>query len=133
MVNWNKRYKLLSTEQRFFGIKLLNNNVEMYYTNTFDEYDELLTKNIILVDLFDASANNTILECLVRNTPIFVNKLPAVIEYLGPDYPLYFNNVHEINHLLTPKNIIKANEYLKNLDKTEFKIEYFINKIFNLL
>ena len=29
------------------------------------------------------------------NTPIVINRLPAVVEYLGADYPFYFNSLEE--------------------------------------
>ena len=104
----------------------------MKYTNTFKEYDELLEKNIVFVDLIDASANNAILECIVRNTPIIVNKLEAVVEYLGEDYPLYFENLSDIPSLLEKDKIVEAHQYLCKLDKTELSIDYFCKKVFNI-
>ena len=102
------------------------------YTNTFREYDELLEKNIVFIDLIDASANNTILECIIRNTPIIVNKLEAVVEYLGDDYPLYFENLEEIPLLLDEVKILEAHNYLCNLNKSEYFIDYFCKKVFNI-
>jgi hypothetical protein len=58
-------------------------------------YDQLLAGNILFLDLHDASANNTIIECIIRNTPILVNPIAPVIEYLGRDYPFYFNSLEE--------------------------------------
>jgi hypothetical protein len=55
-------------------------------------YDELLSCNLVVVELYAASANNAVTECLARTTPILVNPLPAVREYLGDDYPLYFTS-----------------------------------------
>lgn len=132
--NISKCIQLLKKEIIHFNLKLTNfYDIKMKYTNTFEEYDELLTKNIVLVDLFDASANNTILECIVRNTPILINKLPAVIEYLGDDYPLYFNNLNEINKLLSINNITLAHKYLKNMDKKKFELNYFTRKITSII
>ena len=132
--DFNRCKKLITDESRYLDIQNINLNVvQMYYTQTFAEYDEILSKNVVFIELFDASANNTVLECIIRNTPIIVNKLPAVVEYLGDAYPLYFTNLNQVNDLLSTENIIKANEYLKNLNKTEFKIEYFIKKIFSLI
>ena len=132
--DFNRCKKLITDESRYLGIQNINLSVvQMYYTQTFAEYDEILSKNVVFIELFDASANNTVLECIIRNTPIIVNRLPAVIEYLGDAYPLYFTNLNQVNDLLSTENIIKANEYLKNLNKTEFKIEYFIKKIFSLI
>jgi tetratricopeptide (TPR) repeat protein len=58
-----------------------------------EQYDALLSENIVFIELYDASANNTVVECLVRGTPLLVNPLPAVVEYLGPDYPLYYQDL----------------------------------------
>jgi hypothetical protein len=107
------------------------NSVEMYYTKTVQEYDELLSKNIVFINLYDASANNAILECIIRNTPILVNKVGGVVEYLGPDYPLYYNNLNEIHGLLN--KVTLAHEYLKNMDKSEFTMEFFYKKLMNSL
>ena len=113
--------------------KINKNSVNIKYTDTFEEYDILLSKNIVFVDLFDASANNTVLECIIRNTPIIINKLPSVVEYLGVDYPLYFNNLEEARNILNNNNLIlKAHEYLKKLDKKELKIDYFIKQLLSL-
>ena len=81
------------------------------------------------IDLYDASAVNTIIECIVRNTPIIVNKLPAVVEYLGINYPLYFKDIKNIPTLLKRDNIINAHRYLKNMDKTFLTIETFISDL----
>ena len=107
------------------------NDIEMKYTNTFEEYDNLLSENIVFIDLFDAAANNTILECILRRTPIIVNKLPATIYYLGEDYPLFFNNIDDIPNLLNIKNIEKAHIYLDNIKLTDTK--EFISNIVNIL
>jgi hypothetical protein len=132
--NISKCLDLLKKEVKYLNVKIKKfNTVEMKYTETFEEYDELLSKNIVLVDLFDASANNTVLECIVRNTPILINKLPAVVEYLGEDYPLYFNNLNEINNLLSDKNIAKAYEYLNQMDKKKFDLNYFTSEIVSII
>ncbi len=59
------------------------------------DYDDWLTRNIVFLDLFCASANNAVIECLARGTPLLVNPLPSVVEYLGADYPFYFNSLEE--------------------------------------
>ena len=132
--NYDKCKKLLLSEIKHFNINKsnLDNNLIMKYTNTFREYDELLEKNIVFVDLIDASANNAILECIVRNTPIIVNKLEAVVEYLGEDYPLYFENLSDVPSLLEKDKVIEAHKYLCKLDKTELSVDYFCKKVFNI-
>ena len=59
------------------------------------DYDVLLSRNIVFIQLYDASANNTVIECLARGTPVLVNPLPAVREYLGDDYPLYYDSLQQ--------------------------------------
>jgi hypothetical protein len=104
------------------------------YTNN-DEYDKLLTENIIFVNLVDASAVNTVIECIVRNTPIIINKHPAIVELLGEDYPLYYendsNDYYKINKqiehmLLTGSKIKKAHHYLSKINKNKFMIQNFV-------
>ncbi len=58
-------------------------------------YDELLSRNLVFLDLYDANANNAVVECIARGTPLLINPLPAVVEYLGIDYPFYFRSLDE--------------------------------------
>ena len=130
--DFNRCKDLIKKETLYLNIRNVNlAEVEMYYTKTFVEYDEILSKNIGFIDLFDASANNALLECILRNTPIIINKLPAIIEYLGESYPLYFNNLDEVNDLISDENIISAHEYLKKINKSDLKIDFFIKKVFS--
>ena len=82
--------------------------------------------------MFDAAANNTILECIIRNTPIIVNKLPPIIDYLGEDYPLYFKDLDEIPNLLTNKKILAAHNYLTKMEKKDLSIDFFTKKIMEI-
>jgi hypothetical protein len=103
----------------------------MKYTDTFEEYDKLLSENIVFIDLFDAAANNTVLECILRRTPIIINKLPGTRYYLGDDYPLFFDNIDEVPELLTIENLRKASTYLENIKLTN--VEEFMSNIINIL
>ena len=71
----------------------------------------------------NASANNAVVELISLNIPFFINKLDAIMEYIGEDYPLYFNSISELeqiinNKKLLVKKIIKAYNYLSKLNKT---------------
>jgi len=90
------------------------------------EYDRLLQSSVVYLDLYDASANNAILECIARNTPLLVNPLPAVVEYLGPNYPMYFETLEEAaQKALSERCVLEANEYLASMDKSVFSTERF--------
>lgn len=132
--NFNKCKELLKNEMLFLNIDetKFKGSVSLHYTNTFHEYDELLSKNIVFIDLFDAAANNTILECIIRNTPILVNKITPIFEYLPEDYPLYFNDLDEIPTLLTNEKILDAHNYLIKLDKSELTLDFFSKKIMEI-
>lgn len=94
------------------------------------EYDYLLSKNIIFLNLVDASACNTLIECVIRNTPIIVNPIPPVVEILGKDYPLYYNDYYEVSKILDNSSLIKqGHEYLKNMPKEQLDISTFINEL----
>jgi hypothetical protein len=76
-------------------------------------YDELLSCNLVFVELYAAAANHAVVECLVRGTPILVNPLPAVREYLGDDYPLYFvSRTEAARKAEDPELIVAAHEHL---------------------
>ena len=96
-----------------------------------DEYDRLLSENIVFLHLMDCSAVNTIIECMVRNTPLVVNRLPAVVEYLGEEYPLYYHDLSEVPMLMTVERIRRATEYLAAMDKTFLRITSFIDGLKN--
>lgn len=80
-------------------------------------YDRLLSRNLVFLELLEASANNTILECIARATPIVVNRLPGPEFYLGRDYPLFYDHLGEVAALLTPERILEAHAYLRRLPK----------------
>ena len=79
-----------------------------------EQFDRFLARNIVFLSVYDASANNGVLDCLVRHTPILVNDHPAVKEYLGLDYPLYFDGLaHAARLLREPDRFLAAHEYLR--------------------
>lgn len=87
------------------------------------------TKNIIFLDLVDASAANTIIECIVRHTPIVVNKIPPIVEALGEDYPLYYTNLSEVQDLLTFDKIKECNDYMKTMNTSVYRIDHFVDSL----
>lgn len=124
--NFPKLYRLLKKEAQYLEIDIGRVMIPMLYTDTFEEYDELLSQNVVFVDLFDAAANNTVLECIVRKTPILVNRVGGIAEYLGEDYPLYFSTLDEVPGLLTIDNLTRAHEYLKNICVQDLTMDAFV-------
>jgi len=98
-----------------------------------DDYDQLLSQNVVFLDLIDSSANNAIIECIVRNTPVLVNRLDPVVEYLGEDYPLYFNSLEEAGAKADNNDLIySAHKYLESSSiKEKLTKEYFLDSFVN--
>jgi glycosyltransferase involved in cell wall biosynthesis len=95
-----------------------------------NEYDNLLTESIVFIDLYDSSANNAIIECVSRNTPILVNQIPSVVEYLGESYPMYYETYEEASQKIHANNIIlDAHLYLKKMNKEKLSIRHFSQEV----
>jgi hypothetical protein len=100
------------------------------------EYDALLSSNIVFLRLHDAVAVNTILECIARNTPIIVNRLPAVEEYLGADYPgLYEDDgtdtwISQASALVNSDTALQSmTDHLSAMDKSPFSLNAFVQQV----
>jgi glycosyltransferase involved in cell wall biosynthesis len=92
-----------------------NDSVRLIDRLTDQQYDSLLSDNIVFLNLFDAGANTTVVECISRGTPILINKVGAVVEYLGKDYPFYYATQEEAVAKLSDMDIIgRTAEYLQN-------------------
>ena len=96
------------------------------------EYDRLLSSSVVFLKLEDCAAVNTIIECIIRNTPIIVNRLPATIEYLGANYPLFYDSINDVSKF-TIKNIQTAHKYLSKMDKTHLMADTFTNGFKSIL
>lgn len=95
-----------------------------------EDYDNLLSQNIVFLNLVDCSAVNTIIECIVRNTVLIINRLPATQEMLGDDYPGFYNTFVDAANICNDLEKIKAiHLYMTKLDKTRYKLENFVNSI----
>lgn len=114
-------------------LKESENSVNVIETLSDTDYDDLLSRNIVFLKLTDAVAVNTLLECFIRNTPVLINKLPAVIELFGEDYPFYYTSFSEATEKLTLKNIQATCRYLSNKDKTKVSLIYFQKSLQNII
>lgn len=117
---------LLEEERRSTICKPTKGEVHLQRYISGRAYDQLLSSNVAFVHLYDSSANNAIIECIVRNTPILVNPLPAVREYLGDGYPFYFESLEEAAEKLRSNELIaRTHEYLTKQPKERFSQESF--------
>ena len=111
----------------------LDKNIDVVYELIDEEYVKIFNSSCIFCHLADCVANNIVLECIKYNTPIIINRLPSIEEYLGTEYPLFFNDETDLEilmyeEILTTK-IIDASIYLKEMNKTHLTLETFSKKI----
>ncbi|MCA9138731.1 MAG: hypothetical protein KDB00_18295 [Planctomycetales bacterium] len=97
------------------------------------DYDSLLQESVVFLELFDVSACNTVLECIARATPILVNRLPALEEYLGTDYPLFYDSLATASRNLDEKAILQAHEYLAVKDLTPLSVDTFLANLADIV
>lgn len=96
-------------------------------------YDKLLQSSLIYVNFYDCAASNSIVECIASCTPLVVNKLPSIVEYLGEDYPLYFRDMNQASSMTKDLSRIKsANQYLieNNNLRDQLNIDHFISSFY---
>ena len=90
------------------------------------EYDAWISRSVVFLHLHGAVANNAIIESIVRQTPVLVNPLPSVQEYLGAGYPLYFESLDEAAaKACDPDLVLAAHRYLAAMDSSWLSGETF--------
>jgi hypothetical protein len=93
-------------------------------------YDQLLSENLVFLHLHSASASNAVIECIVRHTPVLVNPVPSLVEYLGESYPFYFQTLEEAAAKAEDFNQVRqAHEYLASLPKETLTGEHFCRSL----
>jgi len=94
-----------------------------------DDYDRLLGESIVMTELYGASGSNVVVECIARGTPLLINRLPAVEEYLGSDYPLYVDSMEHAAELARSEKVFEANEHLRHMDVTALSPKVFCESV----
>jgi len=129
----NEAYALNIVPQ--ISASINSNKVDIKYIENHKEFDTMLQTNIVIIPLFGASANNSILEIIEMNIPAFVTRLPATEEYLGKEYPLFYNNISEVETIINDdikllSKITEGYTYLSKMDKTQFRYDYFNRELY---
>ncbi|TGD63281.1 hypothetical protein EYC08_13360 [Tabrizicola sp. WMC-M-20] len=102
--HWTRAF--LDREIEVFGDQR-DPGVEMVEFIPNDRYDALLSSSVVLCLLYGTAANKVVIECIARATPILINPLPAVVEYLGADYPLYVTDEAEADRALAMPGLVE--------------------------
>lgn len=118
----------------FDMIKRNHDSVQVIDRLSNEEYDTLLSENIVFLQLIDCSAVNTVIECIVRNTVLIVNRLPALEEILGVKYPGFYTTLSEAAQMCQDLNLLyRIHSYLTLLDKTRYRLELFMEYIQDII
>lgn len=121
-------------EELYNSILRNDKSVKIIEKLSNDNYDDLLSKNIVFLNLVDCSAVNTVLECLVRNTPLIINRHPAIEEVFGKEYPGFYEDIIDATMIINSlEKIEKIHIYLKKLNKKRFTLERFVADIQNIV
>jgi len=96
---------------------------------TDEQYDKMLGESIVLTELYGASGSNVVVECIARRTPLLINRLPAVEEYLGKNYPLYFDSMEHAAELVNSEKVFEAHEQLQQMDVTALSSKVFCESV----
>jgi hypothetical protein len=101
--------------------------VPVRYPRTVAEYEALLLENIVVIDVFAASASDAVMEAVTMSNPIIVRRVPALEEQLGAGYPLFFDSLLALEQLLSDESSLvskleAAHQYLLKLDKQPYSI-----------
>ncbi|CAM4962881.1 unnamed protein product [Rotaria socialis] len=125
------RQKYLHECASQFNIKIINRLSD-------EEYEQLLLTSIPFLSLkSDGIASTLLIECIWSCTPIMVRRFQSMEEYLGRDYPLFFDSLDQAASLLSSdvnnKNYLQlsAMNYLANMNKDHLTSEAFIRSIAN--
>jgi len=112
--------------QRHHGVGKYGMGEEMKYVPN-DLFDYLLTSSVPVCGFMDCSAANGVLDCIARAAPVIVNRHDAVEEYLGKEYPLYYDQYSDISELV--KRAKDGHDYLMEMDRSWLDGEFFAETV----
>ncbi len=111
--------------------ELIDPGVEIIEFVSNEDYDYLLRSSVVLCLLYATAANNLVIECIARATPMIVSPLPAVVEYLGESYPLYAEDSSQASELINRIELIEtAHKYLLQRRRDlDLRYEHFCHRV----
>jgi hypothetical protein len=94
-----------------------------------DDYHATLRRCVVFLEFLTVAASNVVVECIARNTPLLVNRLPALEDYLGRDYPLFYDDIADAHRLLDPVALHRGHTCLAAMKKDGLRIETFLDRL----
>lgn len=124
--------KPFSCEEDLVEMRRYTDQDDIEFVEQMDEhqYVETMCNSVVFLDLYDVAACNTIIECISLSVPILVNRLEGCFEYLGKDYPMYYDDLHDATNKISDKQLMmRTSEYLKKMNKDHLSVDFFIKDL----
>ncbi len=117
------------------GLNQIDDYVEHIYTASQDEYQRILRWGTVFNHYLEPSGSNLISECISAGTALVINRHSAFDEYLGKDYPLFYDTPAQADKLLKELEQTNLREHVRlHLDKLQknFSVSRFCSELENI-
>lgn len=109
-------------------------DVDELFLLSASAYDDLLSENVVFLKLADCSAVNTVLECVVRATPLIVDRHPALEEVLGATYPGFYDDLPGASSLANDfESVLAMHAHLAALPPDRLHVSTFVQDVHGLI
>ena len=95
-------------------------------------YDAFLASSVVACEIYGCAANNVVVECIARNTPIALNRMPELEYYLGREYPLFYENrdLKACGAMLADRERVQAaSDYMADVPKNWLDVDAFCREV----
>lgn len=107
------------------------NTVTVQSVSDDASYRALLRDNVVFLRLRAATGVDVVQDCVAHATPLIVNRLPALEEVLGADYPGFYASLPDAAAAATDVDLLRrCHEHLAGLDASRFSLSRFLSDFF---
>ena len=115
-----------------------NCKIDIIIDNDVVGFIKSLQKNIVFMFANEYTHTDKIVLLIEHNVPFFINKTDSSCEYLGDEYPLYYDTISELENILNNYSELQTliqtgHEYLLHMDKSGLSFEYFNSEVMKMI
>ena len=112
--------------------------IDIIIDNDVVSFIKSLQRSVIFMFIEEYTHTDKILLFIEYNIPFFINKTDSSCEYLGYEYPLYYDTITELENILNNYSEVqslmkKGHEYLLHMDKNDLSFEHFNSEVLKLI
>jgi hypothetical protein len=96
--------KVVNEDLRQAGLGVIADHVAEIFTAPPELYRKILRTGVIFNQYLQPAGSNLISECISAEGCLILNRHSAFEEYLGRDYPLFYDSIQEAGELVTQLN-----------------------------